>query len=199
MLTDIGLDRKGNRIWKVTVPPVVEPVSVEELKTFAKIDGSGEDNLLASFIESARQKLEEYLGRAFIEQTMVMFMDWWVEKEVYLPRPSLISVTSVETLDESNVATVYAASNYFVITESIPGKIVIKSGISMPTNTVRNTAGFKITYKAGYGTTPNQVPRQIRNSILQLATLRFEKRISDEEIPAEVTKELRHMRVRFNG
>jgi len=199
MLTAIDPDRKGNRVWKVTIPPTLEPVSVEELKSFARIDGSGEDNLLASFIESARQKLEDYTGRAFLEQTMVMLMDWWSEKEVYLPKPPLLSVTSIETLDEDGVATTYAAANYFVVTESIPGKIIVKSETSLPLNTVRDYAGYKITYKAGYGTNPNQVPRQIRNSILQLATLRFEKRISDEEIPSEVTKELRHMRVRQRG
>jgi uncharacterized phiE125 gp8 family phage protein len=199
MLNAIELDRKGNRTWKVTIPPALEPVSVEELKAFAKIDGSGEDSLLASFIQSSREKLEDYLGRAFIDQTIQMLMDWWGSKEIFLPRPPLISVTSIETLDESNVATVYAITNYYSVAESIPGKIIIKSGIASPSNTVRELAGYRITYKAGYGTNQNQVPRQIRNSILQLATLRFEKRISDEEIPSEITKELRHMRVGFRG
>ncbi len=188
-------ETKTNNVWTVTVEPLMDPVSVDELKSYARIDGSNEDNLIATLIESATGHIEDFLGRSLINRTMTLSFDVWDKKVISLPKPPLVSISSVVTLDEDGTETTYAATNYYVVTESIPGELVIKQSSSLPTNTVRDRGGFKITYIAGYGATANLVPRQIRQAILQLVTLRYEKRIADEEIPPEVVKGIQHMRV----
>ena len=199
MLTQIDADTRGNRTWKVTTGPSVEPVSVDELKVFARIDGSEEDTLLASFIEAARINIENYLKRALIEQTITLHMDWVNTREIFLPRPPLISVTGIYTIDEDDVETEYSTDYYFVVTESIPGKIIIKRNSSLPSNTERDYAGYKIVYKAGYGTTPADVPAVIKKAIKQLASYYYEIRIVSDDIPPEMCKDIRSMRLRFNG
>jgi uncharacterized phiE125 gp8 family phage protein len=142
-----------------------------------------------------RQKVEKYLNRALIEQTIEMIMDWWTVAEVYLPQPPLLSVTKVETIDEDDVATEYDSSNYYVVTESIPGKLVIKRNSDLPENDDRDYGGYKITYKAGYGSTPAHVDAIIKNAMKEWAVLQYENRVFDKELPDEVKKNLRFLRV----
>ena len=97
------LSEDGDRSWKVTTQPLIEPVTVDEAKIFSRIDTIEEDNLIEGFIESVRMAAEEYLGRAFISQTITTVLDFWPGKIIELPRPPLISVTGIYTVDEDDV------------------------------------------------------------------------------------------------
>ena len=160
------LDTYGNRTWKVTTFPSVEPITVDEVKTFARIDTTEEDSLLSSSITAVREATEVYLGRALIEQTITLVMDFWPNMLIELPKPPLLSITGVYTTNESDVDTVYSSSNYFSITSSESrGKLVLKQGVTAPTNTDRDYGGFKIIYKAGYGDESTDVPTLIREGM----------------------------------
>jgi uncharacterized phiE125 gp8 family phage protein len=186
MLSGKAVDIKGNRTWKVIVEPTLEPVTVEELKTFARIDGVDEDSLLETFIISIRKKVEYYLGKSLIQQTIRLTMDEWNSNIIELPMSPLISVSSVTTIDEDDTETTYSSSNYYVITESIPGQLVIKDSASNPINTVRCKGGYRITYLAGYGSLARDVPSVIKTSIMVGATKLYENRDFTEELPTEV-------------
>ena len=195
MLNELELDKKGNRSWKVTSPPAVEPITLEEVKLFGRIDGSDEDTLITSIIKGVRPKVELYLNKSLIEQTIELSMDWWNSAEILLPQPPLISITKVETIDEDGTATEYDSDNYYTVTESIPGKLVIKKASSLPTNTESEVGGFKITYQAGYGSTASYVDAVIKNAMMEWAVLQYENRVFDDELPDEVKKNLRFLRV----
>jgi len=184
-LTQRPVDPKGNRQYKVITEPLIEPITVSDLKVFARIDTTAEDTLLAGFITAARQACEMYLGRVLISQTIRMTMDYWPSKKIELPFPPLISITSVETIDESDVATTYSSDNYYVVTEAIPGELVVKQGVSVPSNTVRDVAGYRIEYVAGYGLTAAEVPSQIREALKLWATSIYENRSLTPEPPPE--------------
>ena len=181
---------KGNRNWIVTVQPTVEPVTIDELKLFARIDGNSEDTLLTSLIIDARKRAENYTSRVFIEQTIQLSLDNWNERQIKLPNPPLISVSSVETLDEDDAATIYSSDNYYITTDSIPGRLVIKQGSSLPLNTSRDAGGYRITYKAGYGATAADVPEDVKTSIKIWAALVYENRDFEDTIPDKVRKKL---------
>ena len=66
---------------------------------------------------------------------------------IELPRPPLLTVTSLSTFDEDDTETVYDASNYFVDTSSLTGRLVLKSSSSFPTD-IREVNGIKITRHA---------------------------------------------------
>jgi len=179
------LPSDANREWKVTTEPTTEPITVEELKTFARIDGTEEDILLQGFIEAARISSENYLARSLISQTITMKMDWWSGEVVKLPRPPLISITAVETLDEDDTATAYAASNYYAITTADPGQLIIRQGKTFPLNTERDHGGYQIRFIAGYGTSLSDVPKSIRTGLLLWATEIYENRVVSTEPPPE--------------
>ena len=155
----------GNRQWTITSAPTVEPVTVEELKLFGRIDGSDEDALLASLISAVRMQAEEYTGRAFITQTIRMVLDYWPRENIELPRPPLQSITAISIVGEDGSVVAYDSSKYFVVAEKIPGEIVIKNGNVFPLNTARYSAGIRIDYKAGYGDAATAVPEPIKSAI----------------------------------
>ena len=187
MITPVSPDI--NRFWKVTTPPTVEPRDVEELKDFARIDGSDADSLLKGFIQAAREAGEGYLGRALITQSITLSMDFWPDTPIPLPRPPLASVTAVRTLDEDDVATVYAASNYYLITNSIIGQLAIKFSSTPPVNTSnRAVAGYEIEFEAGYGDAGSDVPQAIREGLKLWATAMYEDRVVGPEPPPEAKR-----------
>jgi uncharacterized phiE125 gp8 family phage protein len=186
-----------NIVWKVSIAPAVEPVTIDDLKTFARIDGDDEDTLLESFISSARSFTEKYLNRALIEQTITLKMDIWPGEVIELPRPPLISITAVETLDEDDTATEYDNDNYYIITTQEPGLLILKYGGTPPQNTVRYYGGFQIRYKAGYGATSASVPAPIKEAIKQWAMTMYENRAIIEEPPTEIKGMLNNYRIYY--
>jgi uncharacterized phiE125 gp8 family phage protein len=183
------LPNDGNRFWEVITQPLIEPVTVDEVKTFARIDTTEEDTLIEKFIETVRRSTESYLGRALIQQVIRIIMDFWPGNVVKLPRPPLISVNKVVTLDEEGGETLYSADNYYLMTTATPGKLVIKRGVTSPINTTRDYGGFLIESKHGYGTVPSDVPSSIRDGIkLWVATLYADRTIDSKNPPPEARK-----------
>jgi uncharacterized phiE125 gp8 family phage protein len=193
-------DYINNISYKTIVDPLSYPVTIDEIKSFARIDGNDQDALLEIFLQGVIEDIETYLGRALIERTIQMTMDIWNSNEIELKKPPLISVISVNTVDENDVETIYDSNNYYVITESIPGKLIIKNGIELPSNFDRSFSGFQIVYIAGYGDI-SKVPSKIKVAIMQWVTMIYEDRsmtkndISYNEPPPEVKRLLSNFRV----
>ena len=166
----------GNGVVTVKTPPEVEPVTLDQFKLFARIDGTYEDTNLELLLSAAIVGVEDYLKKALIERTLVLSMDWWPEP-LQLPYPPLLSVVEVRTLDEDDTETAYSSDSYFVRINSVPGEIIIKNGVTPPINTERYTGGYEVEYKAGYGGDPTDVPASIRHGILLLATYCYENRV----------------------
>lgn len=188
--------KDGNRLWKVKTEPTIEPVSVAEVKEFARIDGTEEDGFIDTLISTVRWNAESYLGRSFIQQTIRMVMDFWPDTVVKLPRPPLISVDKVATINEDDEETEYSSDYYYVITEAVPGKIVIKNGATPPINTNRYHAGYLIEYKAGYGTYAGKIPKPILLGLkLWVAAVYEDRTIDPKEPPPQARKSLDLFRV----
>src|SRR3954471_23227089 len=100
---------------KQTVAPAIEPVTLQEAKDFARVDGLEDDGLIASLIVTARQLAELATRRALITQTWVLKADafprargnggWRFARRnapddsIRLPLPPLQSVTSIRYVD----------------------------------------------------------------------------------------------------
>lgn len=184
-----------NIFWKVTTNPTVEPITVTELKDYARIDGNSEDSILSSIIIGTRLLVENYLNRALIEQVITLQMDFWPGRTITLPRPPLLSVTSITTLDESDNETTYDSSNYYVVTNSVKGTITIKQSVSIPTNTARYNAGIKVVYKAGYGSTATYIPQAIKEGVKVWAAMIYDNRTNSDDPPPIAERLLSYYRV----
>lgn len=180
------------RSLKLLTPPAVEPVTLLEAKRHARIELDDEDALVSSLIVAARQWAENYTGRAFVAQVWQLWLDdapgaddetaFGVSdlcrsdcRSLVLPRGPLLSVDSVQTFDESDAATVWNASNYYVDTAREPGRLVLRSGAVWPV-LLRSANGMMIQYRAGYGADASAVPEAIKTAILQLVARWYEHR-----------------------
>lgn len=194
--------------YKLVTPPTIEPVTLAELKLHARVDHDTDDALLSALITAARQWAEAYTGRAFMTQTWRLALDLpelaatAQPGALRLPRAPLQSVTTIYAYDDTDSATLWAAANYFVDTQSEPGRVVLRSGACWPLPT-RTGNGIVVTYVAGYGGSADAMPAPLRTAILQLAAFWYERRgdalDGDMAVPAAVAALLSPYRLRNAG
>lgn len=177
--------RFNRRSVKVTTPPALLAVTVDEMKEFLRIDGSDDNNLLELFIKSAIDAGEQYCRCSFITQTLELTMDGFVTDsdeamarlgsgvfnvprssfvfgtgEIDLPSGPVQSVTSVKTFNVENMETTFSDDNYIVEVD----RIVLNQNSMWPTN-LRERAAVKVVFVAGYGDNANDIPPAIRQAI----------------------------------
>lgn len=177
----------------VSVEPTQEPVTLQEVKEYLRLEDSVDERNLQPMAETARRYAEEYMNRALMSQTLILYLDTFSEKYdplwegvkegpymnfykdyIRLPKPPVASVTSVITYDDADTATTFAASKYYVDTASEPAKIVLRTGESFPT-ALRVANAIKVTYVTG-ATSPYSVPEPIRLGVLQHIAYLYEHR-----------------------
>lgn len=161
-----------------TVAPTVEPVSVTTLKSELRLLDNSEDGLLERRITAAREALEIATGRAFISQTWRYSFDSFPPGggALPLPRPRLISVSSVKYYDSDGTLQTWSSSNYQTDTDSEPGRLAPVPGVVWPTAQDDRLAAVQVTYTAGYGTAASDVPSAIQQAVLLLACHLYENR-----------------------
>lgn len=136
--------------WRVTIPPAIEPIPLDDLKSHMHVVGSTDDGYIASTLANARSYLERLQGRAYLTQTRTLTLDWFPScRHVTLQGAPLQSVTSVVYTPEGGSPTTLDAATYVVDTASEPGRIVLTSSASWPSEQLISTGGVVITYVAG--------------------------------------------------
>ena len=171
--------------WWVKTAPTVLPVSVEDVKLFARIDTDAEDDLLETMIGAVTDATEKWLGRALLGQTLVLSFDQWPgDGVVRLPRPPFLDLVEIRSLDEDEVSTVYASTNYLIRPDILPAEIVLRSdGPDSPSNADRYHGGWEIEFRAGYGDLATDVPASIRAGVMAWAAEYYESRILSDSPP----------------
>lgn len=157
-----------------SVDPASEPVSVSEFKTHARIDHSDEDTLITAYLVAARQWSETWLRRSLITQTWVARYDGFPAR-IVLPYAPLQSVTSIQYVDASGNTQTASTALYVVDTYRHPGEVYLAYDQTWPTTRDEQNA-VTITYVAGYGDDPDDVPEAIRHAIKLIAGHLYEMR-----------------------
>lgn len=177
-------------------PGVKEPVSLAEAKSHMRIDpalvDNGMDILIDSLIKTAREYCEGRQNRSYITQTWQMTLDRWpASNYIALPRPPLVSVTSVTYIDADDLAHTMPVTDYFYDTTSYVGRVILKFGKVWPSETLRPGAAITIEYVAGYGPVGSVTPFGPRQAMLLLIAHWYENReavgVVGKEIELAVT------------
>ena len=165
---------------QTVTPPAVEPITVADVKSQSRITTSADDTLIGTYITAVRRHVEiAILSRALITQTFDLYLDDWPDVDfVEIPRPPLVSITSVDYTDENGSTATIASSNYIVDTVAQPGQVVLKSSANWPAVTLQRVNGLKIRFVAGYGATAADVPQEIKNAMLLAVGTLYENRES---------------------
>lgn len=140
----------------LVTPPTHEPITLAEVKTALKLGSStSEDALLNGWITAARQMFEEWTGRQVMPATWALWLDDVpAVTQIELPYPPLAEVTAVTYLDSAGAVQTFASSNYTVVApvgpRAAPGRIVLVSGVSWPSEVTQTPGTLRIEFVAGY-------------------------------------------------
>jgi len=177
----------------VITEPSQEPVTLQEVKEYLRVDDATDERVIRPYIESARRFCEEHTGRALMTQTLALFLDAFQDIEnplwegmrtgpylnyyknyIVLPRSPVASVTHVKTHNDSDEATTLAASKYYVDSVREPSRIVLRTGETFPTS-LRVANAIEVQYVTGY-TSQYNIPEPLRLGILQHIAYLYEHR-----------------------
>jgi uncharacterized phiE125 gp8 family phage protein len=200
---------------KLKTPPVSEPVTLGEAKSYLRIADTDDDTFVNALITAVRQRFESWAARSLITQTWTLWLDGFprtgkrdapgdgyfelpvghfdeTKRQLEIPRPPLQPVAILQTYDSANTVTVFSSSNYLVDSASNPGRIALNQGAVWPTG-LRAVNAVEIEFTAGYGNAPD-VPDSIKQGILLWIKLLFADKSklfeSDESTPglAEINR-----------
>ena len=107
---------------KVIVPPASEPVSLQEMCAYLRLDCDEEQSLIGQLIKAARQYCEDFQRRAYLRQTLEL-VDRPMNNILELPRSeNLQEVLSVSNATLNNVGyTVVTAEKNNVTVRYVTG------------------------------------------------------------------------------
>lgn len=159
-----------------TVNATVEPITLAEAKTWLHVDDAHEDALVEQLIQAARQKVEDDTGLGLLTQTWTLSLDTLpAPQRIVLPVNPVQSVSSIKSYAVDDTEATVSTSVYRLDRASLPARIVLKDGQSWPT-TGRPQNGLLVTFVAGYGSTPEDVPMPLRHAMQLLIRHWFDQR-----------------------
>ena len=153
---------------QLTIPPAVEPVTLDDAKAHLRVDTTDDDALITSLISAARARAEWHTGRAFVTQSWTLWLDVSpCNGIVEIPLPPLQSVASVTAYAMDDSATVLDAASYQADTASSPARLTLKPNAAPPA-ALRRINAIAVAFTAGYGDAGSDVPAPVREAILKI-------------------------------
>jgi uncharacterized phiE125 gp8 family phage protein len=181
--------------------PSREPLFVDDVRNYLRLDDDVEETLIVALIAAARQWAENYTGRAFITRTVNQFHDSFNYHNTYIPEgfytgihknhpdafielamTPIATFTEVKAIDDAGSETTWDAANYYVDTVRDVPRLVLRDGGSFPSD-LRSANGLKLVYDAGYGASPINIPVAIKMAMMQYCTFMYEHRGDFESSP----------------
>lgn len=127
------------------------------------------DTNLVSYVASAVEEAEIFLGRKIITQTWDVFYSKWPAGDyLQLPFGDCSTVTSLKYTDDDESQSTAASTVYGSSTDSVPGVIYLKPDQAWPTDTLWPHNPIVVRADFGYGSTIASIPEDIRSAILLL-------------------------------
>lgn len=197
-----------NFLLERTAEPEIEPITLAEMKRHLRLfdDITSEDNDVSGLITVAREWVEEYTGRALIDQTWRLTVEDYTTGVIMLRRSPVLAVLSMVSVDAEGAETTIDASTYEVREAASRWPTLVPlSGATWPTGVLR------ITFRAGFADrtgSPQQdgsvVPAVIKQAMKLVAAHYYDNRAPvnigniTTELPLGIKFMLASQRCNFN-
>lgn len=116
--------------FRVIMPPVAEPITLEEAKAHLRVSEPDEDTLIRVYISAARGMLEQRTNRRLMAQTIEWVLPAW--GGFIVPTAPLVALGDITYTDEAGAPQVLDDSLLFVDTYHEPAAAVLSFGQSWP-------------------------------------------------------------------
>jgi hypothetical protein len=186
--------------YQLKTPPLTEPLTLQEVKAWLKVDHDTEDTLIQLLITTARERCESITGLSLMIQQWVAYLQYWpIQHEeawwdgiregafiqealqaVPLRHGPVRQIDAVTLYDFEGNASLYPPSNYLL--DKARDQVVLQSSAPIPTGE-RIINPIEITYTTGFDT----VPGVIKTGLLMLIVRLYEHRGDENDaIPKEI-------------
>ena len=178
----------------VITDTTTEPLTTAYVRDYLRVDDTIDNTIIDNLIKSARILTENYTGRTLCNKTLKLSVDFVNELDhdlwegmrvapdlalkqnyITLPQSPVSSITHIKYYDDSDNATTYASTKYYLDSVRVPARVVLRNGEQWPTG-LRVANGIEITYVAGFGANATDVPEAMRLAVSQLVAYLYENR-----------------------
>jgi len=163
---------------EIVTGPAAEPVGLDEAKLHCRVDITEDDELIQGLIIAARGTAEKISNHRMITQTWDYWLDGFPGSATLVLPKSLTpvqSVTSIKYYDAADQESTFNAANYVTDTKREPGRIILKSGSSWPSDVLRVVNGVVVRVVVGFGDDAD-VPQQFKQAMLLMIGHWYENR-----------------------
>lgn len=178
---------------KLISAPIEDPVTVEEMREYLRVDGEEFDTTIENLIKAAREAAQDYQNRAFYTQTWELSFDSFPIMPVKIPRPPLQNILSVKLFDSKGNEHIMDLNDFVIDKRAEPGRITFKHGKSWPNIELQPIDAVVIRFTAGHDNI-NNLPSTVKLAYMVFVTHRFENPGS-KDIPAAFYSLLKPERV----
>lgn len=178
---------------RLITPPTVDPVTVGEVKAYARVDTSDDDSLIGNLIKQVTTELDAYQGtlnRAIITQTWELVLDRFPSSNlIEIPFGPVSSVTppTVKYDDVDGIEQTFTTISYQVDYSGLKTRLVLHPDAGWPslkdavaTVRVRFVAGNPLVAAGG----EVAVPWDLKYEIIRLVAWRYDNRTGEPHPPA---------------
>jgi len=171
-------------------PPAIEPVSLADVKSAARIDGTEFDAELALIITAMRQDAEHRQGRRLITQTVELVLDAFpTTEDIDLLIPDVQSIASVKYYDTAGAQQTIDPAAYSLDSDSTPCWLLVVTDWPTPKDVANSV---RIRYVVGYGPAAVDVPSNTRLWIIARSCYALDKKDPPEWIDRLLDAETVH-------
>ncbi len=162
--------------YTVTTPAIADPLSIDEVKNFLRVDNTADDSIIKALIKAVTIEGEKFTNRLFIQRTITgLFQQFDVSQFeeysfVQVRRAPLVSVTSVKAMVSSVWTDVDAADWQLKDTNTFP-RILFLDNIDCDDVPYP----LQVIFIAGYGVA-TAVPEDIKEALKMHISFLYENR-----------------------
>ena len=165
--------------YRLDTAPATEPVTLADAKQHMRVDGAADDVLIEDLIAAARRYLDGRhgrLGRALITQTWTLTLATW-PRVIELDFPPVQAVGSIEYVDPAGTTQTLDPAKYRVrgLNATEPATVRRAPDAEWP-DVADDPEAITVTFTAGYGDNPADVPEPIRHALKLLIADWYDKR-----------------------
>ena len=166
-------------LWPLTML-AAGPVSLDAMRTYLRVDGRDDDDMIATVLIAARQQIERRTRRLLCRQIWRMSLDAWPPGGlIRIPFVPFRRVTAIRVFDATGNAIAVPLTALSQVTGSEPAFVSVANG---PAPGLKE-GGIELDIEAGYEA-PSEVPASLTLAIMRLAALLYERR-GDEATPLQ--------------
>jgi uncharacterized phiE125 gp8 family phage protein len=163
--------------------PAEEPLSLAEVKTAIRVDGSDEDAFLSRLISTSRRLVEQWTGRALVSTEYRATYQAFPSGTSYyeLPRTPVTEVGSIVYANSVGDSTTLDDAEYTVsLGDGMRRARIVPARLAWWPQTYGHIDDVAITFTAGYATA-DDVPAELRDLCWMLVDYCYQRPASKEE------------------